>query len=347
MKYTPLALLVFSFIEAGATPAYAVASAELVRNQAYVFGRFEARVRFAPGDGVVSSFFLWKSGSEVTGAYWNELDFEKLGDDCHLQTNALYGTPVTDHSQTNRVAGDLCGDYHTYAFEWTPTAIAWLVDGVELRRETGDTAAAFAENATAGMQIHLNIWPGDASFGGNFTSAILPVRQYVSWVQYSSYADGAFTPKWREEFDATTLPSGWSTGNWSSPKGYSNHSASNVTFASSTAVLSLTEDTATGFSGTPPGDATSSSTSTGGASGVGGTTAFESSAGGPSAASTETGGATVSTSAVASGTPSDDGGCGCRTLRGTHGARNAACLLLGLGIWIARRRREPLQRDRR
>jgi endo-1,3-1,4-beta-glycanase ExoK len=344
LKYTSLALLALSFIEAWATPAHAVASAELIRNQAYVFGRFEARVRFAPGDGVVSSFFLWKSGSEATGAYWNELDFEKLGADCHLQTNALYGAPVADHSQTNSVAGDLCGDYHTYAFEWTPTAIAWLVDGVELRRENDDIASAFAENATAGMQIHLNIWPGDASFGGNFDSAILPVRQYVSWVQYSSYADGVFTPKWHEDFDATTLPSGWSTGNWSSPKGYSTHSASNVTFASSIAALSLTADSSTGFSGTPPvDDAAGGSPSAGGAGSLGGTS--QSSVGGSSAVSSETAGATAATSSVASGTPSDDSGCGCRTLRSTHRATNAAWLLLVLGIWGARWRRSSLHLD--
>ena len=43
--------------------ASAVQSAELYRTQSYFYGRFEARVRHAPGEGVVSSFFLWKNGS--------------------------------------------------------------------------------------------------------------------------------------------------------------------------------------------------------------------------------------------------------------------------------------------
>src|SRR5450755_398062 len=46
--------------------ASAVQSAELYGTQAYFYGRFEARVQFAPGEGVVSSFFLWKDGSSST-----------------------------------------------------------------------------------------------------------------------------------------------------------------------------------------------------------------------------------------------------------------------------------------
>src|SRR5690349_4509392 len=48
-----------------AADAGAVASAELYQNQTYTYGRFGARVRFAAGDGVISSFFLWKPGSEM------------------------------------------------------------------------------------------------------------------------------------------------------------------------------------------------------------------------------------------------------------------------------------------
>ncbi len=118
-------------------------------------------MRFAAGDGIISSFFSWKEGSEVSGTFWNELDFEKLGADCHLETNPLYGNPAVVHSEEHTLSGDLCGDFHVYAYEWTPEAIVWTVDGVEIRRETGATATAFADNASAGMQVHFNVWPGD------------------------------------------------------------------------------------------------------------------------------------------------------------------------------------------
>lgn len=286
--------------------AEAVASAELYRTQAYVYGRFEARIRYAAGDGVISSFFLWKEGSEVSGTFWNELDFEKLGADCHMQTNAIYGNPSAEHSQTNAMPGDICAGYHDYRFEWTPTYIAWSVDGQEIRRETGATATAFSQNATRGMTFHFNIWPGNANFGGNFNPAILPVREYISWVQYSSYNNGAFQLGWREEFDGGSLPSGWATGTWASPYSLSTHNPANVRFVNGIAILSLTADNATGSPGTPPADIAIT-----GGTGTGGTNAGGASAGGAS-----TGGALVTggalnrggASAVTGGTPSNTGG---------------------------------------
>ena len=110
-------------------------SAELYRTDAFFYGRFEARVRFAPGEGVVSSFFLWKDGSSSTTS-WNELDYEKVKTACQLQTNIWSGTG-TQSPQIPSITADLCGGYHTYSFEWTPDYIAWFMDGTQLRRETG------------------------------------------------------------------------------------------------------------------------------------------------------------------------------------------------------------------
>ncbi|HET9957896.1 MAG TPA: family 16 glycosylhydrolase [Polyangiaceae bacterium] len=270
--------------------ALAVRGSELYTSKAYGYGRFEARVRFAAGDGVVSSFFLWKDGSEKSGTFWNELDFEKLGADCHVETNAIYGNPAGNHSQRNGTATDFCTAYHTYAYEWTPSAIAWFIDGVEVRRETGAVAAAFADNAAGGMQIHFNVWPGDASFGGNFSPNILPVHQYVDWVQFSAFANGNFTLSWREEFDGSTVPSGWLTGDWASPKNLSTHDPRNVNLIRSNVVLSLTADNAVGPAGAMPN-------SSGGTAGTG--------AGGASGGSA-TGGSTM----TAGGSGGSQGGAG-------------------------------------
>ncbi len=237
--------------------------------KAYRYGRFAARIRYAAGEGVISSFFLWKDGSEVSGTYWNELDFEKMHSDCRMQTNTLYGNPVMGKEQVHTMPADMCDAYHDYVFEWTPTYIAWFIDKTEIRRETGAAATAFADNAPAGMQIHFNVWPGDASFGGNFDPKILPVRQYISWVEYSSFKDGAFNFEWREEFNGGGVPSGWAVGSWASPKNLSTHNAQNVTFTQGVAVLSLTSDQGTGFTGSPPADGQAGS-SNGGAPGSGG-----------------------------------------------------------------------------
>lgn len=252
---------------------HAVSSAELYTATAYSYGRVETRLRFAAGDGIVSSFFLWKDGSEQAGMFWNELDFEKLGADCRLETNPIYGKPSANHSQRHALALDLCGTFHDYVYEWTPEAIVWRLDGQEIRRETGAAAQAFAENAgQTGMQIHLNLWPGDASFGGNFNPASLPVHQYVDWVQFSEYQNGAFELAWREDFEGSSLPAGWLTGTWASPKNRSTHASENVSFIDGYAVLSLTADDARGPAGAMPSQVASGGAKSDAGSGTGAVT---------------------------------------------------------------------------
>jgi endo-1,3-1,4-beta-glycanase ExoK len=275
-----LTLLVLSVLPAMIpVRAMGMASAELYSTQAHTYGRFEARIQHAPGDGVVSSFFLWKEGSEVAGAYWNEIDFEKVGANCEMHTNAFYGKPAGQHTQINPMPGKPCAEYHDYRIEWTPTYIAWSVDGSEFRRDTGDTATAFAQNASAGMTMHFNIWPGNSSFGGNIANTTLPVHEYISWVQYSSYDNGTFQVQRRDEFQDSTIPAGWAVGNWGSAYNLSTHNPKNVSPVDGIVVLSLTTDDATGIPGTPPvddgttggsNDGGSVPSSTGGSAGTGG-----------------------------------------------------------------------------
>jgi beta-glucanase (GH16 family) len=239
--------------------AHATTSAEFYTPDGSGYGRFEARVMLPAGDGVVGTFFLWKDGSEMAGTYWNELDFEKINANCTLQINSIYGLPSAQHQQIVSDAGDLCSAYHTYTYEWTPDHISWSIDAREVRRDTGAAAQAYADNVSGGLQFRFNIWPGDASFGGTFSSGILPVQEYISWVQYSAYTPGTgdvacdFTLAWRESFD-DGVPASWAEGNWASPKMLSTHSPSNVTVTNGVAVLSLTEDDVLGFTGTPPVD---------------------------------------------------------------------------------------------
>ncbi len=327
-------LKISGFLAAALCPqlCFAVSSAELYTSKAYGYGRFEARARFAAGDGVISSFFLWKDGSETTGTFWNELDFEKVGADCHVETNAIFGNPTTYHSTKHALQADLCGTYHTYAYEWTPDTITWLVDGAPIRTETGATAQAFAANASSsGMQLHFNVWPGDATFGGNFDPAGLPLHEYIDWVQYSSYDSGVFTLAWREDFSAATLPSDWLTGNWASPKNKSTHAPENVNFIDGFAVLSLTADNALGPAGAMPGDSGSggaagssgvsgsggASTPSGGASDLGG------SAGTAAAGPSDSAGFPGSSGSAATGGGSLPGGAGTSSSGSTHSNSNA------------------------
>ena len=247
--------------------ALAVQSAEIYRTDPYFYGRFEARLRFAPGEGVDSSFFHRKDGSSSTTS-WNELDYEKVNATCRLQTNIWTGKG-TQSAQFDTTTADICGQYHTYAFEWTPDYISWVIDGKEIRKVTGASVAEYTQNASQGMGMHFNVWVGNSSFGGTLDPSKLPVQEFISWAQYSSYANGAFQLQWREDFDGSAIPAGWSTGNWASPYNLSTHNPDNVTFADGTAVLSMTADGMTGYSGTIPADSDTGPTGTGGASSPG------------------------------------------------------------------------------
>jgi endo-1,3-1,4-beta-glycanase ExoK len=322
------ALLVSSvcFLAASFVPrhAFAVKSGELYTEASHPFGRFEASIKFPQGDGVVGAFFLWKDGSEVAGTFWNEIDFEKVGADCQLDTNAFYGNPATVHSQRHTPAMLLCGAYHTYSIEWTPDYIAWFVDGTQLRRETGATAMAYADNAAAGMQYRFNIWPGDASFGGNFNPSILPVYQEIDWVQYSSYANGTFTVQWRDDFNGGALDARWLLGSWDSPKALSQHDPRNVGVTNGHAILALTSDENVGQGVPPPQGGTGGMS---GAGGLGGAAGLGGAGGVGNAGAPASGGIAGMDAAGASGAPSGGasgaggvGDAGAATSGGASGA---------------------------
>ena len=288
--------------------ASAVQSAELYRTQAYFYGRFEARIQFAPGEGVVSSFFLWKDGSSSTTS-WNELDFEKINATCRLQSNIWTGTG-TQSSEFDTPSFNICEGFHTYAFEWTPDYIAWFIDGNQIRKVTGASVAEYTQNASQGMAMHFNVWVGNSSFGGTLNPSILPVNQYVSWAQYSSYANGDFQLQWREEFDGATVSADWGLGTWPSPYNLSTHNEFNVNLVDGIAVLSMTADGTTGYTGTPPVDS-------------------------PDAGVPPTGTGGQAGSAGQAGSSS---GCSCDVGSKSGGAAGAALLLLA-AIAGARRRR--------
>jgi len=296
MRLTLLAAFVVGLLVPRA--ALAVQGAELFRVEPYFYGRFEARIRYAPGEGVVSAYFLWKDGSSATTS-WNEVDYEKINASCRMQTNLWTGTG-TQSTEITTPAFDICGEYHTYAIEWTPDYISWLIDGKQLRKVTGASVAEYTRNASQGMTMHFNIWQGDSDFGGVLNPSSLPVRQYVAWAQYSSYANGAFQQQWREEFNGSTVPDGWAVGDWKAPLEHSMHNPANVTFVNGIAVLSMTADNATGFTGTPPADPA-------GAGGAGGGGTSGGGAGSSGAGGTGRGGASGSAGGKGGGTTGGGG----------------------------------------
>lgn len=100
--------------------------AEVISKDTFRYGAYEARIRAAKGGGVITPFFLWKDGSELPGAQWQEQDFEVFGHDGCFQTQAMTpGKPRAEHVVKHHPAIPVYDRYNTYRMEWTPDSIAF------------------------------------------------------------------------------------------------------------------------------------------------------------------------------------------------------------------------------
>src|SRR5688572_17535372 len=179
-------------------------SAEIFTSSSTLYGKYVVRMRTAKGSGVISNFFTWKEGSELSGAFWEEIDVEVFGKNngTSWQSNIITGTGTRVTSEQVHNAGSSFGDgYHTFTLEWSPNTVRWLVDGQVMRTTTGGQASQL----TSPAQFRFNIWPPNiASWVGAFSDSILPVYMFVNWVEYYSWNGSGFSasPSWRDDFNS-------------------------------------------------------------------------------------------------------------------------------------------------
>ncbi|RJP63220.1 MAG: glycosyl hydrolase family protein [Ignavibacteriales bacterium] len=177
--------------------------AEYRTKAAYTYGRFEARIKSAQREGMLSSFFTYHDGSST----WNEIDIEIMGRyNDNVQFNTI--TPgQTNHVRAQNVNFNPAEDFHTYAFEWTPDYVAWFIDGEEVARQTED----HIKTLNRPQKIMMNIWnPAYENWAGIFNEITLPFFAYYDFVSYYSYTPGTgtygtgnnFTHLWTDEFNS-------------------------------------------------------------------------------------------------------------------------------------------------
>lgn len=234
-------------------------AAEIYSNQTYHYGRYEVRMKVAKGSGVLSTFFTYKNGSEIGNTFWEEIDTEVFGKNnaTQWQSNVIIGSsrPTTKTEGLHTASASLGDGYHTYVTEWTPNYIAWFVDGGEVRRITG---GQFVTSLTSNQDIRFNIWAANiAEWVGAFNANILPVYQFVNYIEYKPYSasTGGFTTtgSWRDDFNSFNT-SRWSKANWTFTENYADFDTNNVVVKDGTLVLALTREGATGYTGTVPVD---------------------------------------------------------------------------------------------
>ncbi|MFB5269813.1 glycoside hydrolase family 16 protein [Paenibacillus enshidis] len=163
------------------------ASGEYATNDnTYGYGRVEARMKVAKGTGLVTSLFTYYDRDPNPDVNRNdEIDIEILGKDTtKLETN-YYTNGVGEHSTVIDLGFDASLDFHTYAFEWSPTSIKWYVDGKLVHTENGSRG----ELPSHPGHIMVNFWAGanDAAkyWTGDFVYPGSPVRAYYDYIKYT------------------------------------------------------------------------------------------------------------------------------------------------------------------
>ena len=238
----------------GTTTTKAYRAAEIFTTQSVLYGRFEFRMKAAAGSGIISNFFTWKEGSELTNVDWEEIDIEVFGKDgaSSWQSNIItVGNPRTTSEEVHAEPNSLADGYHTYVLEWAPGSVTWLVDGVVRRRSTG----AQADQLVSPAQLRFNIWPPDVPewVGTLDPAASLPASMFVSYIRYYRYEDGGFVFDWEDTFDGFDT-NRWGKADWTFAENLAQFDPANAVTNTGKLVLSITTPEATGFTGTAPAD---------------------------------------------------------------------------------------------
>lgn len=240
--------------------------AELYSNNTFMYGRYEARMYMAAGNGLVSSMFLYYNDSWIgKGEPWVEIDIEVLGKSPNtFQSNIISGTAesqITSEKHHN-LSQPANTTYHTFAMEWTPNYVAWFVDDVEVRRAAvGSTDEKNqVPNLSKEQSLRFNLWSStDPGWVGVWDENILPVHQFINWVKVYSYTPGQgpngsdFTLSWVDNFD-TLDESRWGKGDWTFDKNRVTMNKNNINVKDNTLILSITKVGQEGFTGTVPVD---------------------------------------------------------------------------------------------
>jgi len=174
--------------------------AEIRTIETFTYGKFEVRMKPSEASGMIYSFFTFYDEADFA-TKWNEIDVEILGRYSNeVQFNAIVGNhqmfekryvlPFNPHE-----------DFHTYAFLWTPKYIAWLVDGTEVYRQTGEHVAKM----NSPQKLMMNVWPSSAvGWAGKIDASKFPLEAAYDYVKYYAYqptSKDTFKLIWTDDFN--------------------------------------------------------------------------------------------------------------------------------------------------
>lgn len=258
----PLAL-VASLLLAAPVMAKPWKGAEMISRETFKYGAFEARIRGAEGSGMITAFFMWKHDSELAHTEWQEQDFELFGKDGTFQTQVMTpGDPRTENQRYHSLQTPVWENYYTYRMEWTPSYLAFYVDGQLVRRETDPIryGKLLDPSRAEPAQMRLSLWAGDWSWSGRFDESKVPAAAFVEYAEVFNYTPGAgpdgsdFTSRWRDDFEYINSNRWW-FANWTFEYAVNDYIRQNATTIDGKLALILTDNNNIGqFPASAPAD---------------------------------------------------------------------------------------------
>jgi beta-glucanase (GH16 family) len=138
--------------------AFNYTSGLLCSRQKFMFGKFEMRCRLPRGNGTWPAFWLF-------GGPCGEIDiFERPWQFHYSITNNIQYDSAGHHCGDFRFTeldtrNTFSKEFHTYAVEWTPDSVSWLIDGIVVR-------VAEHRYKNCEMELIVNLAISDDDFWG-------------------------------------------------------------------------------------------------------------------------------------------------------------------------------------
>ncbi|HSH03789.1 MAG TPA: glycoside hydrolase family 16 protein [Anaerolineae bacterium] len=153
----------------------------------WTYGRIEARVKVAEGQGLWSAF--WMLGNDINQVGWpnsGEIDImENIGSEPNTNYGTLHGPGYSGaYGVGNHYINDtpLHEDFHVYAVEWDETGMSWYVDGQLFSTVTpNDVPGEWVYDHDFFIIMNLAVggnWPGSPD-----ATTVFPQQMLVDYVR--------------------------------------------------------------------------------------------------------------------------------------------------------------------
>lgn len=158
-----------------------------------MFGKVEVVLQAAPGQGIISSFYLQSDDLD-------EIDIELFGTDTTQFQSNFFAKGYTgnyDRGQYIATSSSPVSNFHTYTLEWTESALTWSLDGNVVRTLESTDAKGFPQLP---MYIMMGSWaggdpsnpPGTIEWAGGATDySKAPFSMYIKSVIVADYSTGS------------------------------------------------------------------------------------------------------------------------------------------------------------